>query len=79
MHLHIADTYNSMVNVKAVQDQYIEALSLYEKAYEQFRQLFGTDKNANVGRVLNNIGQAYRHLGHLPEALECLEKALRIR
>ena len=79
LHPHIADTYNSMANIKCVQNQFEDALPLYQKAYEQFRQLYGTDNNANIGRVINNMGQAYRKLNRLPEALDHLERALLIR
>jgi tetratricopeptide (TPR) repeat protein len=78
-HPHIANTYNSMANLKAVQDQYAEALPFFEQAKEKFRQFYGTDEHPDIARVLNNMGQAHRHLGHLSEALDYLNKALHMR
>lgn len=79
LHSYIADTYNSMANIKSIQDQFEEALPLYQKAYEQFRALHGTENNASSGRVINNIGKVYQKLNRLPEALEYLGRALLIR
>ena len=79
LHSHIADAYNSMANVQSVQEKYEDALVFYQKAYEQFQQLYQTDNNANVGRVINNIGQVYRKLDRFEAEFEHLEKALIIR
>ncbi|CAF2910007.1 unnamed protein product [Rotaria sp. Silwood2] len=78
-HAHIANTYNSMANINSVQNRFDQALPLYTKAYEQFRKLYGTDEHADIGRVLNNIGQVYRKLEDFPPALDYLQRALHIR
>ncbi|CAF4596095.1 unnamed protein product [Rotaria sp. Silwood2] len=78
-HPQIANTYNSMANLKAVQGQYVEALHFYEQAKEQFRQFYGNDKHFDIARVLNNMGEAHRFLGHLSEAFDYLNKALHMR
>ena len=78
-HRYIADVYNSMANLKSVQDQFDEALPLYEQAKEHFRKCHRTDEHHDIARVLNNMGQAHRHLGNLPEAINYLEKALYMR
>ncbi|CAF1404476.1 unnamed protein product [Adineta ricciae] len=78
-HRYIADVYNSMANLKSVQDQFNEALPLYEQAKEHFRKCHGTDEHHDIARVLNNMGQAHRHLGNLSEAINYLEEALHMR
>jgi tetratricopeptide (TPR) repeat protein len=78
-HPHIANTYNSMANLEAVQGQYAQALPLYEQAKENFRKFYGTDEHPDIACVLNNMGQAHRHLNHLREALDYLDKALHMR
>lgn len=78
-HPNIANTYNSMANLKAVQNQENDALLLYEQAMEQFRSFYCTDEHFDIARVLNNMGQAHRHLGNLSEALDCLQRALKMR
>ncbi|CAF1488082.1 unnamed protein product [Adineta ricciae] len=78
-HRYIADVYNSMANLKSVQDQFNEALPLYEQAKEHFQKCHRTDEHHDIARVLNNMGQAHRHLGNLSEAINYLEKALHMR
>ncbi|CAF1347006.1 unnamed protein product [Rotaria sordida] len=68
-----------MANLRSVQNQYAEALPLYEQVYEQFQQFYETDEHADIAHVLNNMDEAHRLLGDLNTAIDYARRGLAIR
>lgn len=59
------------------QQRFTESVPQFEKVVRLSEQLYGKD-SPKVSVDLNNLGEAYRRAGRLPEAARTLERAIRL-
>jgi len=78
LNMHLADIYNNLGSISAVNEDWDKSIEKYSKAFDLQKSLFGEDDPA-VAVTLNNIGTMNFFAGRYEMALKSYKQVLKMR